>query len=71
MNYESLEELYSMFHPLGLEILAFPCNQFGEQEPDSAEDVQKHVQEDYGVEFPILEKVEVKGEDAHPLFVWL
>ena len=71
MNYESLQELYDMYESRGLCILAFPCNQFGKQEPNPAEEVVEDMHEKYGVTFPILEKVEVEGDDAHPLFKWI
>ena len=71
MNYESLEEIYEDYSMLGLQILAFPCNQFGGQEPNSAEHVKDWAKEEYDADFPILEKVNVTGPDAHPCFKWL
>jgi glutathione peroxidase len=54
----------------GFQILAFPCNQFGNQEPGSAEQIRKFV-EKYGVEFQMFEKIDVNGKNAHPVFVYL
>ena len=71
MNYESLQELYDKYWRRGLQILAFPCNQFGNQEPKPAEEVVQEMLEKYDVTFPILEKVDVIGDDAHPLFKWI
>ena len=63
--------MYSAYRNRGLQILAFPCNQFGAQEPDAELEVYKWVTENYAVEFPLMEKVEVIGDNAHPLFKWL
>ena len=71
MNYESLKELHSQFKSMGLCILAFPCNQFGAQEPDTAEHVRDWAEEEFEVDFPIMEKYDVVGDDAHPLFKWI
>ncbi|WP_249138608.1 glutathione peroxidase [Phycicoccus avicenniae] len=70
-QYEGLEKLYQEFKDEGLVVLGFPCNQFGGQEPGSAEDIGEFCQMNYGVSFPMFEKVEVNGDDAHPLFRWL
>ena len=70
-NYEAFRVIYSIYHPLGLEILAFPCNQFGGQEPHTASEVLDYARNEFRVKFPILEKIEVTGENADPLFVWL
>jgi len=56
---------------MGLEILGFPCNQFAEQEPGNSNDVKAFCQLNYGVTFPLFEKVDVKGQTAHPLFKFL
>ena len=71
MNYKSLQEIYDNFSKLGLQILAFPCNQFGGQEPHTAEYVESWAKENYDADFPILEKVDVTGPNAHPLYQWL
>jgi glutathione peroxidase len=70
-QYEGLQELHKRFHERGLEVLCFPCNQFGGQEPGSPEDITTFCQRHYGVSFQMFEKIEVNGTGAHPLFRWL
>ncbi|TMW69169.1 hypothetical protein Poli38472_001325 [Pythium oligandrum] len=70
-NYKELQVLYEKYHADGLEILAFPCNQFGGQEPEGETQILKFVQEKYQVTFPVLAKIEVNGPNAHPLFQYL
>jgi glutathione peroxidase-family protein/uncharacterized membrane protein len=70
-QYEGLEKLYQKYKQAEFEILAFPCNQFGGQEPSSAEDASNYCKLNYGISFPIMEKVEVNGKNAHPLFTFL
>lgn len=70
-QYSDLQRLYDRYKDRGFEILGFPCNQFGEQEPGSNEEVQAFCQTNYGVTFPLFEKVNVRGKEAHPLFVYL
>jgi glutathione peroxidase len=70
-QYKELQELYERYHAQGLEILAFPCNQFGQQEPGSNEEIQQFCQLNYGVSFPVFAKIEVNGENAHPLYKYL
>jgi glutathione peroxidase len=70
-QYEGLEQLYRKYHDRGLEVLGFPCNQFGEQEPGSASDIGSFCQKNYGVSFPMFEKIDVNGPAAHPLYGWL
>ena len=65
---EGLQKLYDKYHDQGLEILGFPCNQFGKQEPGTEEEISHFCQKNYGVNFPMFCKVEVNGENAHPLF---
>jgi len=67
-QYEGLEELYRQFKDEGFEVLAFPCNQFGEQEPGTEKEIEDFLSCNYTVTFPVFAKVEVNGEDAHPLF---
>jgi glutathione peroxidase len=70
-QYEGLQKLYEANREKGLEILGFPCNQFKEQEPGSSEDIQEFCRVNYGVTFPMFEKVDVLGDNAHPLFAYL
>ncbi len=66
-----LEALHQRLGPEGLVILGFPCNQFGHQEPGDRETIAAGCVRNYGVTFPMFDKVEVKGPGAHPLFLWL
>jgi glutathione peroxidase len=70
-QYEGLEKLYEDYEDKGLVVLGFPCNQFGSQEPGSADEIGAFCQKNYGVSFPMFEKVDVNGDDAHPLYKWL
>lgn len=70
-QYEGLEKLYQEYRDQGLVILGFPCNQFGKQEPGTADDIQEFCQVNYGVSFPMFAKVDVNGSDAHPVFQYL
>ncbi len=70
-QYSDLENIYKKYKDMGLEILGFPCNQFAEQEPGNSNDVKAFCQLNYGVTFPLFEKVDVKGQTAHPLFKFL
>ncbi len=70
-QYEGLEQLYKAHHAEGLEIIGFPCNQFGAQEPGSADEIGAFCQKNYGVSFPMMEKIDVNGAGAHPLYKWL
>ncbi len=70
-QYAGLEALYREYRDRGLEILGFPCNQFGAQEPGSESEIAKFCETRYGVSFPMFAKVEVNGDTAHPLFEWL
>ena len=70
-QYNGLQELQEKFKDSGFSVLAFPCNQCGAQEPGSSEEIQEFCTVNYGINFPIFEKVDVKGEDAHPLFKYL
>ncbi|WP_377641771.1 glutathione peroxidase [Oryzobacter terrae] len=66
-----LEELYAELKDDGFVVLGFPCNQFGGQEPGTEEEIGEFCQVNYGVTFPMFAKVDVNGDDAHPLFEWL
>jgi glutathione peroxidase len=70
-QYEGLEALYREDKDLGLEILGFPCNQFGGQEPGTAEEIADFCSTNFDVSFPIFSKVDVNGADADPLFTYL
>ena len=70
-QYAGLEELYRKYHDRGLEILGFPCNQFGAQEPGSEGEIAKFCETQFGLSFPMFAKVDVNGDAAHPLFKWL
>lgn len=70
-QYAGLEALYKKYASQGLVILGFPCNQFGKQEPGSADDIAQTCHINYGVSFPMFEKVEVNGAGAHPVFRYL
>jgi glutathione peroxidase len=70
-QYTGLQKLYDSFAAKGLVVLGFPCNQFGAQEPGSTEDIQSFCQVNYGVSFPLSEKIDVNGSNAHPLYKYL
>jgi glutathione peroxidase len=70
-QYGGLEALYKKYADQGLVVLGFPCNQFGKQEPGGAEEISKTCYINFGVSFPMFEKVEVNGSAAHPLFRYL
>lgn len=70
-QYAGLESLYRKYSEQGLVILGFPCDQFGHQEPGDAASIQGSCLLNYGVTFPMFEKIEVNGPRAHPLFAWL
>ena len=70
-QYKGLQELYAKYHARGLEVLGFPCNQFGHQEPGSDTDIKSFCDLNYGVEFPIFSKIDVNGDAAHPLYKFL
>ena len=70
-QYEGLEALYEQYRDRGLAVLGFPCNQFGAQEPGTAEEIGAFCQKNYGVSFPMFEKIDVNGATAHPLYQWL
>ncbi|MFN1131234.1 glutathione peroxidase [Lelliottia nimipressuralis] len=70
-QYAGLEMLYKKYADQGLVVLGFPCNQFGKQEPGGAEEITQTCRINYGVSFPMFEKVEVNGDAAHPVFRFL
>jgi glutathione peroxidase len=70
-QYKELQSLYDEFHDQGLEILAFPCNQFGGQEPGTPQQIEAFCSTRFGTTFPIFQKTDVNGANAHPLFEYL
>ena len=70
-NYKALVELYNAEKDKGLVVLAFPCNQFGAQEPGSADDIAAFCSNKYKVNFPVMEKVNVNGAQTHPVYKYL
>ena len=70
-QYDGLEALYQQYKDKGLVVIGFPCDQFGHQEPGTNEEIAEFCRLNFGVTFPLMEKIEVNGEDAHPIFKWL
>ena len=70
-QYKGLQALYDSHGPRGLEILAFPCDQFGHQEPGTDAEIASFCEKNFGVSFPLFAKIEVNGAKAHPLYAWL
>jgi glutathione peroxidase len=70
-QYAGLEALHRKYGPQGLAVLGFPCNQFGAQEPGNAHEIGEFCAKNYGVSFQMLDKIEVNGRGAHPLYAWL
>ncbi|MBB3897442.1 glutathione peroxidase [Roseococcus suduntuyensis] len=70
-QYKGLQALYERLHPRGLDILAFPCDQFGHQEPGTDAEIATFCEKNFGVTFPLFQKIEVNGKGAHPLYQWL
>ena len=70
-QFDGLEKVYEQYRDQGFEVLGFPCNQFGAQEPGDSAQIGEFCQKNYGVTFPMFEKVDVNGDDAHPLFKFL
>lgn len=67
-QYQGLESLYDKYREKGLEILAFPCDQFGHQEPGDDNEIQQFCDMNYSIQFPLFKKIEVNGDNAHPLY---
>jgi glutathione peroxidase len=67
-QYTALQQIYDRYADRGFEVLGFPCNQFGAQEPGSAGEIEEFCSVNYGVSFPMFEKIEVNGPDRHPLY---
>jgi len=70
-QYTGLEELQNRYGSRGFSVLGFPCNQFGEQEPGSSEEIATFCSTNYGVTFPMFEKIDVNGDARHPIFAEL
>ncbi|MCU9594550.1 glutathione peroxidase [Caldibacillus thermolactis] len=70
-QYKELQQLYDEYYPRGFEVLGFPCNQFGSQEPGTEDEIAAFCERNYGVTFPMFAKVDVNGENTHPLFKYL
>lgn len=67
-QYKGLEAVYEQFRDKGVEVLGFPCNQFGAQEPGTADQIGAFCEKNYGVSFPLFDKIDVNGDSAHPLY---
>ena len=70
-QYAGLEALYKKYHDRGFEILGFPANNFGQQEPGTDPEIKQFCESKFGVTFPMFSKISVKGDDEHPLYKWL
>lgn len=70
-QYEGLEKLYRTYAGRGLVVLGFPCDQFNHQEPGTADEIASFCSTTYDVTFPLFAKIDVNGDDAHPLYRWL
>ena len=70
-QFAGLEELHKRYGERGLVVLGFPCNQFGNQDPGTNDEIASFCQMNYGVSFPMMQKVDVNGAEAHPLYRWL
>ena len=70
-QYAGLESLYRRYRERGFSVLAFPCNQFGRQEPGSASQIAEFCKRNFGVSFPVFSKIEVNGPGTHPLYAYL
>jgi glutathione peroxidase len=70
-QYEGLQTLYSEYQDKGLEVLAFPCNQFKQQEKGNNEEIQQFCDLTFNIKFPLFDKIDVNGDNTHPLFTFL
>ena len=70
-QYDGLEKLFQQYKDRGFEVLGFPCNQFGAQEPGSADEIEQFCKINFGVTFPLMAKIDVNGDNASPLFDWM
>ena len=70
-QFEGLQKLHEHYAAQGLEVIGFPCNQFGGQDPASNAEIGAFCQKNYGVNFTMMEKIDVNGDQAHPIYQWL
>lgn len=70
-QYQGLQALYEQYANQGLVVLGFPCNQFGQQEPGNSDQIQSFCETSFGVTFPLFQKIDVNGSNAHPLYQYL
>ena len=70
-QFEGLQELYDTYGERGFEVLGFPCDQFANQELDNDDDIAGFCQKNYGVTFPMFSKIDVNGDETHPVYQWL
>ncbi|BDI61292.1 glutathione peroxidase [Qipengyuania nanhaisediminis] len=70
-QYDGLEKLFQQYKDRDFEVLGFPCNQFGAQEPGNADEIAEFCKVNFGVTFPLMQKIDVNGPDASPLFDWM
>lgn len=70
-QYKGLQDLYGKYKQQGFEVLAFPCDQFGHQEPGSDDEIKSFCELNYGVDFPLFSKIEVNGSSTHPVYQYL
>ncbi|GCD90118.1 glutathione peroxidase [Nocardioides sp. LS1] len=70
-QYSGLQELHDSYEDRGFSVLGFPCDQFGGQEPGSEDEIASFCERNFGVSFPLFAKVDVNGDNAHPVFQWL
>jgi len=70
-QYKGLQQLQDEYADQGFNVLGFPCDQFGNQEPGTEDEIASFCEKNFGVQFPLFAKVDVNGDDAHPLFAWL
>jgi glutathione peroxidase len=70
-QYKGLQELQDTYGDRGFTVLGFPCDQFGGQEPGAEDEIASFCERSFGVDFPLFSKVDVNGDEAHPLFAWL
>ena len=70
-QFEGLQKLHQQYKNQGLVVIGFPCNQFGSQDPGSNDEIGAFCQKNYGVDFLMMEKIDVNGNNEHPLYTWL